>query len=51
MLGPEDEGPDPAWLLRCDRRVVIPMANAVYSLNVATVGAILMYQMTGRREG
>ncbi|MBS0474066.1 MAG: RNA methyltransferase [Proteobacteria bacterium] len=51
LLGPEGSGLDPAWLLRCDRRVVIPMANAVDSLNVAAAGAILMYQMTGHREG
>ncbi|HXC16576.1 MAG TPA: RNA methyltransferase [Holophagaceae bacterium] len=51
VLGPEGAGLDPAWLLRCDRRVVIPMANAVDSLNVAAAGAILMFQMTGHREG
>jgi tRNA G18 (ribose-2'-O)-methylase SpoU len=51
VLGPEGSGLDPAWLLRCDRRVVIPMANAVDSLNVAAAGAILMFQMTGHREG
>jgi len=51
MLGPEGAGLDPAWLLRCDRRVVIPMANAVDSLNVAAAGAILMFRMTGHREG
>ncbi|MBS1766411.1 MAG: RNA methyltransferase [Acidobacteria bacterium] len=51
LLGPEGSGLDPAWLLRCDRRVVIPMANTVDSLNVAAAGAILMYQMTGHREG
>lgn len=51
VLGPEGSGLDPAWLLRCDRRVVIPMAHAVDSLNVAAAGAILMYQMTGHREG
>lgn len=51
VLGPEGEGLDPAWLLRCDRRVVIPMAHSVDSLNVAAAGAILMFQMTGHREG
>lgn len=51
VLGPEGSGLDPAWLLRCDRRVVIPMAHAVDSLNVAAAGAILMFQMTGHREG
>lgn len=50
VLGPEGSGLDPAWLLRCDRRVVIPMANTVDSLNVAAAGAILMYQMTGGRH-
>lgn len=46
VLGPEGAGLDPAWLLRADRRVVIPMANTVDSLNVAAAGAILMFRMT-----
>lgn len=50
ILGPEGEGLDPAWLLRCDRRVVIPMSHTVDSLNVAAAGAILMFQMTGGRH-
>ena len=46
ILGPEDRGLDEAWLARCDRHVVIPMANAMDSLNVAAAGAILMFRMT-----
>jgi len=45
VLGPEDQGLDPAWLARCDHAVVIPMANAMDSLNVAAAGAILMSRM------
>ena len=46
VLGPEDRGLDADWLAACDRHVVIPMANAMDSLNVAAAGAILMFRMT-----
>jgi tRNA G18 (ribose-2'-O)-methylase SpoU len=49
VLGPEDKGLDPAWLDRCDRQVIIPMARAMDSLNVAAAGAILMHCMTTAR--
>jgi tRNA G18 (ribose-2'-O)-methylase SpoU len=45
VLGPEDQGLDPDWLDRCDRRIVIPMAKDMDSLNVAAAGAILMFRM------
>jgi tRNA G18 (ribose-2'-O)-methylase SpoU len=45
VLGPEDRGLDPDWLERCDRHVVIPMAQGMDSLNVAAAGAILMFRM------
>lgn len=45
VLGPEDKGLDADWLARCDRHVVIPMARAMDSLNVAAAGAILMHRM------
>lgn len=45
VLGPEDRGLDPAWLARCDRHIVIPMAKGMDSLNVAAAGAILMFRM------
>lgn len=51
VLGPEDKGLDGDWLARCDRHVVIPMARAMDSLNVAAAGAILMHRMVaGHRE-
>lgn len=45
LLGPESTGLDAAWLARCDRRVVIPMARGMDSLNLAAAGAILMSRM------
>jgi tRNA G18 (ribose-2'-O)-methylase SpoU len=45
VLGPEDKGLEPSWLGHCDRTVVIPMARAMDSLNVAAAGAILMARM------
>lgn len=51
VLGPEDKGLDADWLACCDRHVVIPMARAMDSLNVAAAGAILMHRMVeGHRE-
>lgn len=45
VLGPEDKGLDADWLAQCDRQVMIPMARAMDSLNVAAAGAILMHRM------
>lgn len=45
VLGPEDCGLDAAALAQCDRVVMIPMARAVDSLNVAAAGAILMARL------
>lgn len=45
VMGPEDSGLDAAALAECDRRVAIPMAPGVDSLNVAAAGAILMFRM------
>lgn len=47
MLGPEDRGLEDAWLARAQRRVSIPMARGMDSLNVAASGAILMERMCG----
>lgn len=49
LLGPEDFGLDEYWLERADARLFIPMNAEVDSLNVATAGAILMYELCGRR--
>lgn len=45
LLGSEAYGLDADWLARCDRHVMIRMANGMDSLNVAAAGAILMFQM------
>lgn len=45
MLGPEDRGLEDAWLARAQRRISIPMARGMDSLNVAASGAILMERM------
>ena len=47
MLGPEDRGLEDVWLARAQRRVSIPMARGMDSLNVAASGAILMERICG----
>jgi tRNA G18 (ribose-2'-O)-methylase SpoU len=53
LLGSEAHGLEPDWLARCDRRVTIPMAPGVDSLNVAVAAGILLYHATrpGRAGG
>lgn len=45
MLGTEGHGLSQAWLDAADRRVVIPMADGVDSLNVAAAAAICAYAL------
>lgn len=47
LLGSEDRGLDSAWLARAQRRVALPMARGMDSLNVAAAGAILMERLCG----
>jgi RNA methyltransferase, TrmH family len=49
LLGGEGPGLTEDVIARCDRRVTIPMAPAVESLNVAAAGAILMYAARRQR--
>jgi tRNA G18 (ribose-2'-O)-methylase SpoU len=42
LLGPEDRGLDAGWIALAQRRLHIPMARRMDSLNVAAAGAILM---------
>ncbi len=42
-LGNEAEGLSEAWLAECDRRVMIPMATAVDSLNVAVAAGVMLH--------
>ena len=46
LLGSEGEGLSPAALAAVDRRVRIPMAPALDSLNVATAAAVALYALT-----
>jgi tRNA G18 (ribose-2'-O)-methylase SpoU len=43
LLGSEGHGLAPEWLELCDRRVTIPMALGIDSLNVAVAAAVLLY--------
>jgi TrmH family RNA methyltransferase len=49
LLGGEGAGLDEAIVAHSDRRVTIPMAPAVESLNVAAAGAILIYAARRQR--
>lgn len=42
-FGPERAGLDPGLLARADRRIAIPMASGVSSLNLATAVAVALY--------
>ena len=52
VLGTEHEGLGVEWLETADERVHIPMAGLADSLNVATAGALLLYEaLRQRRRG
>lgn len=46
LLGSEGHGLSAEWLALCHRRVTIPMALGIDSLNVAVAGAVLLYAFT-----
>ena len=50
VLGNEEKGVSAPVLELCDERVVIPMQNAVDSLNVGTAGAIFLYEANRQRR-
>jgi len=50
VLGAEREGLPADVLARCDRQASIPLAEGAESLNVATAGAIALYELA-RRSG
>ena len=50
VLGAEGKGLRPSILARADHRVGIPMRGRVDSLNVATAGAVLLYDLLRRSE-
>jgi len=51
VLGAEGRGIRPGVLAEIDHRVRIPMLGGVDSLNVATAGAVLLYDLLRRRHG
>ena len=50
LLGAEDVGLSAAWLEAATTRVAIPMRGLADSLNVATAGAILIYEALRQRR-
>ncbi len=50
LLGAEHDGLDPLWLSAADARVKIPMQGLADSLNVATAGALLLYEALRQRR-
>lgn len=50
VLGTEHEGLGEGWLEHADIRVVIPMHGSADSLNVATSGALLLYEALRQRH-
>lgn len=49
VMGSEAEGLDPQWLAATDEHVMIPMAGAIDSLNLATATALLLYEVVRQR--
>ena len=50
VLGTEHEGLAPDWLEAADDRVRVPMAGLADSLNVATTGALLLFEARRQRR-
>jgi len=50
VLGGEGAGLMPEVMAACDQKVQIPMPGAVESLNVATAGAVLMFEVVRQRR-
>jgi len=50
VLGAEGRGIRPGVLEQADHRVRIPMRGRVASLNVATAGAVILYELLRRAE-
>ncbi|MFN2322161.1 MAG: TrmH family RNA methyltransferase [Trueperaceae bacterium] len=50
VLGTEHAGLDPAWLADADVHVRVPMAGLADSLNVATTGALLLFEARRQRR-
>lgn len=50
VLGNEEQGIAPEVAAACSRLVTIPGAGQVESLNVSVAGAVLMWELVGRKE-
>jgi TrmH family RNA methyltransferase len=50
LLGNEGNGVDEKLMSHCDQRLKIPMANQVESLNVATAGAVMLFEAARQRR-
>jgi TrmH RNA methyltransferase len=50
VLGNEEHGLSPDVAAACSQLVTIPGTNAVESLNVSVAGAVLMWELFGRRK-
>jgi RNA methyltransferase, TrmH family len=50
VLGSEHAGLDEAWLSSADAQVRVPMAGMADSLNVATTGALLLFEARRQRR-
>ena len=51
VLGAEREGLPADALAACDAQLTIPLAEGAESLNVATAGAIALYERRRRKDG
>ena len=49
VLGNEEHGLAPAVAAACSQQVTIPGRSAVESLNVSVAGAVLLWELIGRR--
>jgi TrmH family RNA methyltransferase len=50
LLGNEGNGVDEKLMSHCDQRLKIPMTNEVESLNVATAGAVMLFESARQRR-
>ncbi len=50
VIGPEHEGLDAAWRGAADLEVRVPMAGSVDSLNAATAGGLVLYEVLRQRR-
>jgi len=51
VLGNEEHGLTPLVASSCSRLVTIPGSGKIESLNVSVAGAVLMWELLGRRAG